>query len=58
MRHRRDERGDAMVVFVVGLLLVILPLGGISVDLWHSISDERALQSAASSSVLGRTRAP
>ena len=47
-RHRvGDERGDAMVVFVVGLLLVILPLGGISVDLWHSISDERALQSAA-----------
>jgi Flp pilus assembly protein TadG len=45
--HRRDERGDAMVVFVVGLLLVILPLGGISVDLWHSISNERALQSAA-----------
>ena len=36
-----------MVVFVVGLLLVILPLGGISVDLWHSISNERALQSAA-----------
>ena len=46
-RHRRDERGDAMVVFLVGMLLLILPLGGISVDVWHAISDERALQSAA-----------
>jgi Flp pilus assembly protein TadG len=46
-RTRRDERGDAIVVFCVGLVLLILPLGGISVDLWHAVSQERALQSAA-----------
>jgi Flp pilus assembly protein TadG len=45
--RRRDERGDAIVVFCVAMILVILPLGGISLDLWHAISDERALQSAA-----------
>jgi len=43
----RSERGDAIVVFCVAMVLVILPLGGISLDLWHAVSDERALQSAA-----------
>lgn len=43
----RDQHGDALVVFCVAMILVILPLGGISLDLWHAISDERALQSAA-----------
>jgi hypothetical protein len=43
----RCDRGDALVVFCVAMVLVILPLGGISLDLWHAISDERALQSAA-----------
>lgn len=46
-RRRRDERGDAIVIFCVGMILIILPLGGVSLDLWHSVSDERALQSAA-----------
>lgn len=41
------DRGDALIVFCVAMVLVILPLGGISLDLWHAISDERALQSAA-----------
>jgi len=45
---RRDERGDAMVIWCLGLAVLLLPLGGISVDLWHAISQERALQSAAS----------
>lgn len=43
----RDERGDAMVIWCLGLAVLLLPLGGISLDLWHSISQERALQSAA-----------
>jgi len=52
MRRRllaRDERGDALVIWCVGLAILLLPLGGVSLDLWHSISVERALQSAASS---------
>src|SRR5260370_32904515 len=46
--RRRDERGDAMVIWCLGLAILLLPLGGISVDLWHAISEQRALQSAAS----------
>ena len=46
-RARRDERGDAMVVWCAGLAVLLLPLGGISLDLWHAISEERALQAAA-----------
>ena len=37
-----------MVVWCLGLAVLLLPLGGISLDLWHAISQERALQSAAS----------
>jgi Flp pilus assembly protein TadG len=43
----QDERGDAMVIWCLGLAILILPLGGISIDLWHTISEERALQTAA-----------
>lgn len=45
--RRRDERGDAMVIWCLGLSVLLLPLGGISLDLWHAVSQERALQSAA-----------
>lgn len=43
-----DQRGDAMVIWCLGLAVLLLPLGGISLDLWHAISAERALQSTAS----------
>ena len=43
----RDERGDAIVIWCLGLAILLLPLGGISIDLWHTISEERALQTAA-----------
>ena len=46
-RTRRDQRGEAMVIWCLGLAVLLLPLGGISIELWHSISDERALQTAA-----------
>ena len=36
-----------MVIWCLGLAVLLLPLGGISIELWHSISDERALQTAA-----------
>jgi Flp pilus assembly protein TadG len=46
---RVDERGDAMVIWCLGIAILLLPIGGISVDLWHAVSQERALQTAASS---------
>ena len=46
---RGGQLGEATVVWCVGLALLLLPLGGISVDLWHGISVERTLQDAASS---------
>lgn len=36
-----------MVIWCLGLAILLLPLGGISIDLWHTISEERALQTAA-----------
>lgn len=47
VRSRLDEAGDAMVIWCLGLAVLLLPLGGISLDLWHAISQERALQTAA-----------
>lgn len=41
------QRGEATVVWCVGLAVLLLPLGGVSVDLWHGISVERTLQDAA-----------
>jgi len=43
----RDERGDAMVVWCMLLALLLLPLGGLSVDLWHGLEVQRQLQAAA-----------
>jgi Flp pilus assembly protein TadG len=43
----REERGDAMVVWCLLLAVMLLPLGGLSVDLWHGIAVQRQLQSAA-----------
>ena len=44
-----DERGDAMVIWCLGLAVLVLSLAGLSLDLWHPLSEERALQSMASS---------
>ena len=41
------DRGDAMVVWSLLLAILLLPLGGLSVDLWHGIAVQRQLQSAA-----------
>jgi Flp pilus assembly protein TadG len=38
-----------MVIWCLGLALLLLPLGGISLDFWHAISQQRALQTAAAS---------
>ena len=43
----RGQRGDAMVVWCLLLALMLLPLGGVSIDLWHGIEVQRQLQSAA-----------
>ena len=42
-----SENGEAMVVWCLLLALLLLPLGGLSVDLWHGIAVQRELQSAA-----------
>ncbi len=41
------ERGEAAVVWCLLVACLLLPLAGISVDLWHAISVQRSLQSAA-----------
>lgn len=48
-RDRGDDRdrGDAMVVWCLLLAVLLLPLGGLSIDLWHGIAVQRQLQSAA-----------
>lgn len=46
-RGVRGERGDAMIVWCLLLAVLLLPLGGLSVDLWHGIAVQRQLQSAA-----------
>ena len=45
----RSQRGEATVIWCLGLAVLLLPLGGLSVDLWHGVSVERTLQDAASS---------
>lgn len=42
-----SESGEAIVVWCLLLALLLLPLGGLSVDLWHGIAVQRELQSAA-----------
>jgi Flp pilus assembly protein TadG len=46
-KWRDGERGDAMVVWCLLVALLLLPLAGLSVDLWHGIEVQRQLQSAA-----------
>jgi Flp pilus assembly protein TadG len=36
-----------MVIWCLGLAVLLLPLGGLSLDLWHALAQERALQTAA-----------
>jgi Flp pilus assembly protein TadG len=43
----QDERGDAMIVWCLLLAVMLLPLGGLSIDLWHGIAAQRQLQAAA-----------
>jgi Flp pilus assembly protein TadG len=38
-----------MIIWCIGLAILLLPLGGISLDLWHAVSEERQLQTMASS---------
>jgi len=51
-RRCRGEHGDAIVVWCLLLAVMLLPLGGLSVDLWHGIAVQRQLQSAAEDAAL------
>ena len=46
-RSSRDERGDAIILWCLLLAVMLLPLGGLSIDLWHGIAAQRQLQAAA-----------
>jgi Flp pilus assembly protein TadG len=43
----RGQRGDAMIVWCILLAVLLLPLGGLTIDLWRGIAAQRSLQSAA-----------
>lgn len=45
--RRRDERGDAVILWCVLFAALLLPLAGISVDLWRAIALQRHLATAA-----------
>jgi Flp pilus assembly protein TadG len=46
-RHRRDERGDVNIFWALGLVIMLLFVGGIAADLWHTVAQARALDAAA-----------
>jgi Flp pilus assembly protein TadG len=48
---RRDEQGTVLL-WTLGLCVALFLLGGISLDLWRSFSDRRALASAADAAAL------
>jgi len=48
----RRESGEAMVVWCLLLALTLLPLAGLSIDLWHGIAVQRQLQAAAEDAAL------
>ena len=50
--------GDAIVVWCLLLALMLLPLGGLSIDLWHGIAVQRQLQSAAEDAALAHMADP
>lgn len=46
-RHARSEEGGFVTIWLLGLCVALLFLGGISLDLWRSFSERRALASIA-----------
>ncbi len=49
MLGRLDEEDGAFTVWVAGLVLVVLAVGGLSVDLWHVFAERRAVAGVAES---------
>ena len=45
--RRHADDGEAMVVWCLILAMLLLPVGGLSIDLWRGISAQRSLESAA-----------
>ena len=48
----KDDRGEAMVVLCLMIAVLLLPIGGLSVDLWRALSEQRALQAQAEDAAL------
>jgi Flp pilus assembly protein TadG len=49
---RVDEERGSVTLWALGLCLVLLLLGGISLDLWRAFSERRALAAAADAAAL------
>lgn len=45
--RQRGERGDAAILWCLLAACLLLPMAGISVDLWHAVAVQRQLQAAA-----------
>ena len=50
----RDEAGSA-TIWVLGLCLLLLGLGGLTIDLWRGFSDRRALADAVDAAAVAGT---
>ena len=50
-RRVRDERGF-LTIWLLGLCLILLVLGGVSLDLWRAFSDRQALAGVADAGAL------
>lgn len=50
-RRARDERGF-LTIWLLGLCLILLVLGGVSLDLWRAFSDRQALAGVADAGAL------
>ena len=51
MNNRRDERDErgTITLWVLGLCIALMFLGGLSLDLWRAVADRRELSSMADS---------
>ncbi len=49
MRSRRADQSGTITLWVLGLCISLLFLGGLSLDLWRAVADRRQLSSMADS---------
>jgi len=52
VRGRLRDEGGWVALWMLGLALLVLALGGLSLDLWRAISERRELAAAADAGVI------